>query len=203
MFEHLASAPWGVEYLRGRAVTSLRDGATAVIETVTNTGLAYVQWLDAQSSKNNSGETEVRTVRRGNKASQTTVFVGTVDRHDEEWVLADKAAVLAAFPDVAPLPETVIYTGTDDTDDADWYTNEEVLSRPIPAKCPKCKRAFLGRDAILAPSLDNVCCFYCGPNRGTRLVLHPDHKGFIDAKSHRAMTVAPLFHHVGVVNGKS
>lgn len=40
---------------------------------------------------------------------------------------------------------------------------------PIPAKCSKCKRVFLGKDAIRAPSLDNCCCWYCWG----KLVLHP------------------------------
>jgi hypothetical protein len=65
------------------------------------------------------------------------------------------------------------------------YTTEEVLARPIPAKCPRCKRSFLGRDAIRAPTLDHVCCFYCGSNRSVHLVIHPAHKGFVTAKMAR------------------
>ena len=65
-------------------------------------------------------------------------------------------------------------------------------ARAIPAKCPRCKRSFLGRDAILAPSLDNVSCFYCGPTRPTRLMIHPDHKGFVTAKLARELDKAAL-----------
>lgn len=72
------------------------------------------------------------------------------------------------------------------------YTLEELVA--IPAYCPRCKRSFLGRDAIRAPSLDNCGCFYCGSVKHVRLVLHPEHKGFIDAKTRREMKEAPLFH---------
>lgn len=45
----------------------------------------------------------------------------------------------------------------------DW-TEEYVLSNPIPARCTKCKRFWIegnGNGAIVAPSLDNCACFYC------------------------------------------
>ena len=198
LFEHLSYAPWGVEYLRGRTVTSLRDGSMAVIETVDNTGLAHVRWFDEQSSVNNSGSAETRTSGKGKKAKPVTVFVGVVVREDEEWVLADRAAVLVAFPDVAPLPQRLLKpqplaAQADEFDAVEEYTTEEVETRAIPAKCPRCKRSFLGRDAIRAPSLDNVCCFYCGPRRTTRLVIHPKHKGFVTAKMAREMDKATLF----------
>jgi hypothetical protein len=69
-----------------------------------------------------------------------------------------------------------------DGDPANWYELDEIV--PIPAKCPRCKREFLGRDAIRSPSLDNVCCFYCGPNRSQRLIPHPDYP-VVDAKTKR------------------
>jgi hypothetical protein len=69
------------------------------------------------------------------------------------------------------------------------YERAEIV--PIPAKCPRCKRVFVGRDAIAAPSLDNACCFYCGPNRSTRLIPHPDYP-VVDAKTRRHGLFAAL-----------
>lgn len=40
---------------------------------------------------------------------------------------------------------------------------------PLPAKCSKCKRNWIGKDAIRAPHLDIARCFYCGG----QLVAHP------------------------------
>jgi len=54
---------------------------------------------------------------------------------------------------------------------------------PLPAICPRCRRAFVGREAILAPSLANVCCFWCGPSRAIRLQPHPDYPGVVDART--------------------
>lgn len=69
------------------------------------------------------------------------------------------------------------------------YTVEEVTEAAIPAKCPKCRRVFLGADAIRAPSLSNCACSYCG----TRLQLHPKHVGFKDAMTRRRERECPLF----------
>lgn len=76
------------------------------------------------------------------------------------------------------------YRAANDAEDQghDDYELSELV--PIPAKCPRCKREFLGRDAIKAPSLDRVCCFYCGPNRSVHLIPHPDFP-VIDAASLR------------------
>jgi hypothetical protein len=69
------------------------------------------------------------------------------------------------------------------------YTVEEVTEAAIPAKCPKCKRNFIGKNAIRAPALDCCCCWYCK----TRLVPHPDYPGFVDARTRRRMKETPLF----------
>ena len=52
---------------------------------------------------------------------------------------------------------------------------------PLPAKCPKCRRVFTGKDAIQAPSLDNVHCFYCS----TKLAPHPTEPAVESAKARR------------------
>lgn len=59
----------------------------------------------------------------------------------------------------------------------------------LPAKCSKCNRAFVGRDAIRAPSLRQCCCFWChGP-----LVPHPDYPGVIDSETLRSQKQGRLF----------
>jgi predicted Zn-ribbon and HTH transcriptional regulator len=63
-------------------------------------------------------------------------------------------------------------------EEAEEYTLAELV--PIPAKCAKCKRNWLGRDAIRAPSLDNCRCFYCGG----QLKPHPKFP-VVDAKTKR------------------
>lgn len=55
------------------------------------------------------------------------------------------------------------------------FTRDEIV--PLPAKCAKCKRDWLGRDAIRAPSLLNCRCFLCGGH----LKPHPDYPGVVDA----------------------
>lgn len=54
------------------------------------------------------------------------------------------------------------------------YTVEYVTKNAIPAKCVKCGRDWVGRDAIRSPSL--ACCgCWCGG----KLIPHPDHVGQI------------------------
>lgn len=60
---------------------------------------------------------------------------------------------------------------------------------PLPAKCPKCKRVFVGRDAIRAPTLANCCCWRCH----TRLIPHPDYPGVVDALTLRRRAEGRLF----------
>lgn len=48
----------------------------------------------------------------------------------------------------------------------------DALPTPIPAKCRKCGYNWVGRDAIVSPSLDCCRCFWCDgelrPHRGER-----------------------------------
>jgi hypothetical protein len=72
-------------------------------------------------------------------------------------------------------------------DEEEEYSLAELV--PIPAKCSKCKRVFLGRDAIRAPSLACCSCFYCHG----KLIPHPDHKDFEDAQTRRRKKRDGLF----------
>ena len=68
------------------------------------------------------------------------------------------------------------------------YARDEIV--PLPAKCGKCGRNWVGRDAIRAPSLRQCRCFYCGG----KLLPHPLHPGVVDAETRRAMAqFGPLF----------
>jgi len=109
-YEHLDQVPWGVEYLRGKTITSLRDGSTGVIKTVTNRGDAIVRWKDAASAERNSAEpSEARTGPRSKKTQ--TVWENTLLKPDRgDFVLADQSRVLADHPDLqskAAEPRTV------------------------------------------------------------------------------------------------
>lgn len=42
------------------------------------------------------------------------------------------------------------------------YDREFILGHPIAAACCKCGYLWRGADAIRAPNLRNVCCFFCG-----------------------------------------
>jgi hypothetical protein len=64
-------------------------------------------------------------------------------------------------------------------DEGEEFTREELV--PLPAKCSKCRRVFVGRDAIRAPSLDNCSCFYCWG----KLKPHPDYPDVVDAATLR------------------
>jgi hypothetical protein len=45
------------------------------------------------------------------------------------------------------------------------YDSGFIRQNPIPAVCERCKR----KEQIQAPTLENVRCFWCGPNRDSRL----------------------------------
>lgn len=72
-------------------------------------------------------------------------------------------------------------------DDGDEFTVEEIV--PLPAKCSKCGRVFVGRDAIRAPSLENCSCWYCWG----KLKPHPDYPGVVDAMTLRRRKEGRLF----------
>lgn len=87
--------------------------------------------------------------------------------------------------------ETMRVRGTDaelaaalGIDPAGW-DREDV----IPAKCGKCGRGFLGRDAIRAPSIDCCRCWRCHG----RLVLHPNYPDHKDARTRRRLKEGRLF----------
>lgn len=58
------------------------------------------------------------------------------------------------------------------------------LPDPIPAKCPKCGYNWIGRDAIVAPTLSNCCCFWCS----SPLRAHRGEKDFLIPDKHRDTT---------------
>jgi hypothetical protein len=65
---------------------------------------------------------------------------------------------------------------------AEIYTADELV--PIPAQCRGPRRhSMTGIDAIKAPSLRGVRCFYCGHP----LRLHPDFPAVIDAETRRKL----------------
>lgn len=70
-------------------------------------------------------------------------------------------------------------------DGAQSFTRDEIV--PIPAQCKKCKRDWVGRDAIRAPSLHNCRCFLCGGE----FRPHPDYPPVIDALTRRRMERNP------------
>lgn len=72
-------------------------------------------------------------------------------------------------------------------DEGEEFTLAELI--PIPAKCSKCRRVFVGRDAIRAPSLDNCSCWYCWG----KLVPHPDYPDVEDAMTIRRRKQGRLF----------
>jgi 2'-5' RNA ligase len=89
-FEHLDEAPWGVEYLRGKTVASLRDGSTGVIRTVDNRGEAQVTWNDERSAVNNGADQKLKP------------YHGIIPEGDRgEFVLAPQATVLSKYPDLS------------------------------------------------------------------------------------------------------
>jgi hypothetical protein len=66
--------------------------------------------------------------------------------------------------------------------DAEEYSAEELV--PLPAICPsrKCRAEYVGAEAVLAPSLDNARCFYCG----SALRPHGGYPDVVGAKERRA-----------------
>lgn len=64
-------------------------------------------------------------------------------------------------------------------EEGEEYAASELI--PLPAKCGKCKRVFIGADAILAPSLKTCRCFWCHGH----LKPHPDFEQVVDAETMR------------------
>lgn len=64
--------------------------------------------------------------------------------------------MLPGFEDISALP------GVEGIE----YHAAFIINNPIPARCTKCKRRFEDgpkyKEAIPAPTLNNVVCFYCG-----------------------------------------
>lgn len=58
------------------------------------------------------------------------------------------------------------------------FAESEIV--PIPARCTR-GHAWIGRDAIRAPSLRNCCCFWCG----APLRPHSDYPPVVDALTRR------------------
>lgn len=60
------------------------------------------------------------------------------------------------------------------------FTDAEAdgLPRSIPAKCVKCSFNWVGKDAIVSPTLDGCLCFWCGSrlraHRGAKDFARPD-----------------------------
>lgn len=97
-YEHLDTAPWGVEYLRNQPITSLRDGASGVVETVDNWDRAHVRWMDEASCRANSGIREIRFQGKGKRTKRESVLAGIALREDPEWVIATRDQVEARYP---------------------------------------------------------------------------------------------------------
>lgn len=74
-----------------------------------------------------------------------------------------------------------------DEDGGEEFTLAELV--PLPAKCSKCRRTFVGRDAIRAPTLANCSCWYCWG----KLVPHPGYPDVVDAITVRRRKEGKLF----------